>query len=52
MKDLRALMNPRYIEVIGRFMPRGGISKNPFANWGDAEHEALASRRREKALDV
>lgn len=52
MKDLRALMNPRYIEVIGRFMPRGGISINPFANWGDAEHEALAARRREKALDV
>ena len=50
MKDLRALMDPRYIEVVGRFMPRGGISINPFSNWGDADHEELARRRREQAL--
>ncbi|MCM1369920.1 MAG: preQ(1) synthase [Candidatus Amulumruptor caecigallinarius] len=51
MKDLRRLMNPRYIEVEGRFMPRGGISIHPFANWGDAEHEELALRRRSAKLD-
>lgn len=50
MKDLRALMDPRYIEVKGRFMPRGGISIHPFANWGDAEHEGLATLRREQEL--
>ena len=50
MKDLRALMDPRYIEVCGKFMPRGGISINPFANWGDEEHEALARHRREQEL--
>ena len=50
MKDLRALMDPRYIEVCGKFMPRGGISINHFANWGDEEHEALARHRREQEL--
>ncbi len=45
MKDLIALMKPRYIEVRGIFMPRGGISIVPFANWGDSEHQALVSQR-------
>jgi len=34
MKDLIALMNPKYIEVTGLFTARGGISIHPFANWG------------------
>ncbi|MDE6392328.1 MAG: preQ(1) synthase [Muribaculaceae bacterium] len=46
MKDLRELMDPRYIEVEGRFMPRGGISIHPFSNWGDDEHRDLATERR------
>ena len=50
MKDLRRLMDPRYIEVEGRFMPRGGISIHPFANWGDEEHSELARQRRIHAL--
>lgn len=29
MKDLRVLMDPRYIEVCGKFMPRGGIASIP-----------------------
>ena len=48
MKDLTALMDPRYIEVRGEFMPRGGISIHPFANYGDAEHSDIAARRREQ----
>lgn len=48
MKDLTALMDPRYIEVRGEFMPRGGISIHRFANYGDAEHSDLAARRREQ----
>lgn len=52
MKDLWALMDPRYIEVRGLFMPRGGISINPFANMGDADHQELCRRRREQALDL
>lgn len=34
MKDLIKLMNPRYIEVQGKFKPRGGISIDPYANYG------------------
>ena len=34
MKDLIALMNPKYIEVHGIFTPRGGIAIHPFANYG------------------
>ena len=34
MKDLIRLMNPKYIEVTGFFMPRGGISIHPYANYG------------------
>ena len=50
MKDLWRLMSPRYIEVKGRFMPRGGISINPFANMGDDEHQDLVRIRLEKEL--
>ena len=46
MKDLKKLMDPRYIEVRGYFMPRGGISINPFANFGDDDHWELVKRRR------
>ena len=52
MKDLVALMNPRYLEVEGRFMPRGGISIYPFANWADAEHADLAAKRRLAAFNM
>ena len=47
MKDLRALMNPKYIEVTGLFTPRGGISIYPFANWGrpGTKYEKLAEQR-------
>ena len=34
MKDLIRLMDPRYIEVVGIFVPRGGIAIHPFANYG------------------
>lgn len=46
MKDLWRLMDPRYIEVTGYFMPRGGISINPFANMGDEKHQDLVRHRR------
>ncbi len=45
MKDLIRLMHPRYIEVLGRFTPRGGISIHPFANWGDADHQDFVKAR-------
>jgi 7-cyano-7-deazaguanine reductase len=34
MKDMINLMNPRYIEVWGKFTPRGGISIDPYCNYG------------------
>ena len=45
MKDLIALMDPKYIEVRGLFNPRGGISILPFANYGDADHQQLVQQR-------
>lgn len=34
MKDLIRLVDPRYIEVWGKFTPRGGISIDPYCNYG------------------
>ncbi len=49
MKDLIRLMNPKYIEVTGIFMPRGGISIYPFANYGrpGTKYEQMAQYRLE-----
>ena len=47
MKDLIELMDPRYIEVWGKFLPRGGISIDPYANYGrpGTKYERLAEER-------
>ena len=47
MKDLIKLMEPKYIEVWGKFLPRGGISIDPFANYGrpGTKFEKLAWER-------
>ena len=47
MKDLIKLMSPRYIEVWGKFLPRGGISFDPYANYGHpgTKFEQLAWER-------
>ena len=47
MKDLVALMDPKYIEVTGFFTPRGGISIFPYANYGrpGTRYEQLAQQR-------
>lgn len=45
MKDLVALMDPRYLEVTGIFTPRGGISIYPFANYGDTDHQDMVKAR-------
>lgn len=47
MKDLVSLMNPRYIEVWGKFTPRGGISIDPYCNWGKpgTKYEKMAEQR-------
>ena len=47
MKDLIKLMEPRYIEVWGKFTPRGGISIDPYCNYGKpgTKYEQLAEQR-------
>jgi 7-cyano-7-deazaguanine reductase len=47
MKDLIKLLNPRYIEVWGKFLPRGGLSIDPYANYGmkDTKYEQMAFNR-------
>jgi 7-cyano-7-deazaguanine reductase len=47
MKDLVRLMEPKYIEVVGLFTPRGGISIYPYANYGQpgTKYAALAEQR-------
>jgi 7-cyano-7-deazaguanine reductase len=44
MKDLVALLEPKYIEVWGKFLPRGGLSIDPYCNYGKPEtkYEELA----------
>jgi len=34
LNDLIELLQPRYIEVAGKFLPRGGISIDPWCNYG------------------
>lgn len=47
MKDLIRLMAPKYIEVVGLFTPRGGISIYPYANYGKpgTHYEQMAEHR-------
>lgn len=47
MKDLIKLMEPKYIEVWGKFLPRGGLSIDPYANYGKPgnEWEQAAKKR-------
>ena len=47
MKDLIELMDPKYIEVLGKFTPRGGISIDPYCNYGKkgTKYEEMASYR-------
>ena len=45
MKDLKNLMEPKYIEIKGIFTPRGGISIYPFANFGNENYEDMAKKR-------
>ncbi|MBQ9698608.1 MAG: NADPH-dependent 7-cyano-7-deazaguanine reductase QueF [Acidaminococcaceae bacterium] len=47
MKDLIRLLDPKYIEVWGKFLPRGGLSIDPFANYGKkgTDWEVTAHKR-------
>ena len=47
MNDLIELLDPRYIEVWGKFTPRGGISIDPWCNYGKpgTKYEEMANYR-------
>jgi 7-cyano-7-deazaguanine reductase len=47
LKDLRGLLSPRFIEVQGKFTPRGGISIDPYTCWGmpDTKYAEMAAYR-------
>lgn len=47
LKDLVLIMQPKYIEVWGKFTPRGGISIDPYVNYGIAgsKYEQMAEYR-------
>ena len=34
MEDLQKLLEPKYIEVWGKFTPRGGLAIDPYTNYG------------------
>ncbi|CAG5919099.1 7-cyano-7-deazaguanine reductase [Streptococcus pneumoniae] len=46
-KDLVNLLDPRYLEVWGKFTPRGAISIDPYYNYGKqgTKYEGLAEQR-------
>ena len=54
MDDLITLMRPKYIEVKGVFVPRGGIAIHPFVNWAnpDFSYAGTAGRRLFEQLDL
>lgn len=45
--DIADLINPKYLESIGEFTPRGGISIYPFSSYhnGEAKYEEIYIRR-------
>ena len=47
LNDLVALLKPKYIEVWGKFLPRGGLSIDPYANYGKpgTDWERVAKER-------
>jgi 7-cyano-7-deazaguanine reductase len=45
MNDIINIAHPRYIEVIGEFMPRGGIAIHPYANYGIDKWQSFARDR-------
>lgn len=52
MKDLRDLMQPKYLEVRGIFSPRGGIAIYPFATYYDPSYPEFAEYTKQRNLDI
>lgn len=54
LDDLKTLMEPKYIEIKGLFVPRGGIAIHPFTNWAnpDFNYADIANKRLFESLDL
>lgn len=54
MDDLIDLMQPKYIEVKGLFVPRGGIAIHPYANWANPrfDYGDMAQKRLFDQIDL
>lgn len=53
MKDLVKLMDPIYLEVYGDFVPRGGISILPFANYvAEDANQALKDKYASRQFEI
>lgn len=44
--DLVELLKPKYLDVLGLFYPRGGISIHPFAGYANEEYSELLNKRK------
>jgi len=47
-QDLKKLMKPKFIEVIGEFTPRGGIAIYPYSSAHNSEDEYIQMSRNRK----
>jgi len=45
LNDLVKMLNPKYIEVLGKFTPRGGIAIEPFANYSNEDYKNYKTKR-------
>ena len=45
--DLIKLLEPRYLEIVGHFAVRGGISIEPYVNYANDEFKSMAQKRLE-----
>jgi 7-cyano-7-deazaguanine reductase len=52
MEDLRKLLAPKYIEVWGKFLPRGGISIDPYTNYGKPGNWQKVAKKRLEMHDL
>ena len=48
--DLKKLLSPKYIEVLGCFAPRGGIAIKPFVNSAERKFSGFAEERKKDVM--
>ena len=51
VEDLVKLMDPKYIEVLGIFAPRGGIAIHPWVGWVNPKYPEYQELYRQRMVD-